>query len=360
MEVTSTTTVIAWDGAGHEQYRVPVPSGLNLAQDSEGRWVAALSRTSAGWEARLLGKAKPAFDGSAENIDRVRLPLTVPFDCGVLNLDTGQTPEQIQEHFQTERRRVEATGDTNFNLDPLDMVRTLVGAYDETVRDLPEGKEERWNSMVGTFATAGIVRLYQAQQAVRERRWDDIAPLLEGAYLEQLRPEELCHLQHLRGVVRFRAGDFAGAVAAWKEGLSLDTEGRCELATLIAMAQSLANKPAAHPFGAALAEAERQRARGNLAKARAALDRPVIWRTPELQSWARLVEAYLAEQPTDPAARFRMSKAMAQYLALRAGRSKPGEQVGDLPLADRWDESRLAELERRAAEWLKLRFSSAV
>ena len=87
---------------------------------------------------------------------------------------------------------------------------------------------------------------------------------------------------------------------------------------------------------------------GDLKAARAALDQPVVWKTVEVQSTARLAELYLQDQA---ASNFHRRHALALYLHAYA----PGEfHYQNLPMRElAWQKTRLEELAERARDRLE-------
>jgi hypothetical protein len=97
-----------------------------------------------------------------------------------------------------------------------------------------------------------------------------------------------------------------------------------------------------------IASADTAFGRGDAAAARRALDCPLVWEAAEVQSSARLAEAYLREEEAGGTCdRFRMGLALLSYCEQFAMRSTYRYREMPVPRAA-WSAERLASLAAKA------------
>jgi hypothetical protein len=138
-------------------------------------------------------------------------------------------------------------------------------------------------------------------------------------------------------------------------------EGGCDLAGWLNLSEALEDGPLpqeseekyplVNRLVSAILLAEEALVRGDLVAASRAIDRPIVWRTFELQSLARLAEVRLKREKTTPTEELRTALALSRLLDVAA--EEDHGYKNDLPLLDRrWDSDRLAALSKRAEAWL--------
>jgi hypothetical protein len=184
----------------------------------------------------------------------------------------------------------------------------------------------------------------------------DVLAALEGIDLRTIDVGHRQHAYHLLGLALLAAGESERAAAVISEGLR-ESEGSCKLRELLDLAVSLPESEAAFADSSAIMQlrmavrsADACLSRGDVEGARAAIDRPVVWRAEEVQSLSRLAEAYLQWEPTDGAWQFRKALALARFL---------DAERSDVPIRKElifpgvmWPATRLADVEKRAQAWL--------
>ncbi len=204
--------------------------------------------------------------------------------------------------------------------------------------------------------------LLLAETAAAEGRWQELLQILEPI---EITPRDVtdCYVQHyyhLLGLARLRAGEIEAAAAAFAEGLEHERYGLCNLRSLSLLTQPMPETPAPADWGphqpvvrqllGAIRVADRALLAGDAAAARAALERPAVWREVEVQSAARLAAAHLETRAATPAERFAKRVGLAFFRD--AMNRQPGMRRELFLPGLTWDAARLAELDDRAATWL--------
>jgi hypothetical protein len=198
-------------------------------------------------------------------------------------------------------------------------------------------------------------------EPIKAGRWDEVRAQLDAVDVASLPAEHREHHHHLLGLARMRTGDAAGARAIWAQGLDVAEPAQrrsCRLDVCLQLVEELDDDAAAGgadegddaretiQLRRAIARATACRARGDVSGALAALRARCVYRARERQSRARLADAWLALPEVEgDEAWFDKALALAQFLDV--------EDLAqfDLPLADAWDEARLAEVASRARAW---------
>ncbi len=110
------------------------------------------------------------------------------------------------------------------------------------------------------------------------------------------------------------------------------------------------HQPVVRQLLGAILTADRALVAGDAAAARAALERPVVWREVEVQSAARLAAAHLETRAVTPAERFAKRVGLAFFRD--AMNRQPGIRRELFLPGLTWEAARLVELDARAAAWL--------
>ncbi|MDI1475584.1 hypothetical protein [Polyangium sp. y55x31] len=187
--------------------------------------------------------------------------------------------------------------------------------------------------------------------------WDQLAGIDPSGFAEEM---DVKHFHHMRGITLMMLGQPEEALAALTLSASYK-EGRCEPDELIALCAPLTDEQrswspvqtATRDYLRIVAAADEALARGDATEARQIVDCPLVWEANELQSMARLSEAYLHEaEGSAPVDRFRMSLALLSFCELFDARSSVTRREMPLPRAT-WDADRLSALALRARVWVE-------
>ncbi|MCP4655416.1 MAG: hypothetical protein GY856_08355, partial [bacterium] len=206
--------------------------------------------------------------------------------------------------------------------------------------------------------------LVMAEIASGSEQWEEVRNRLQAVDPAELDDGRCCHYYHLLGLAFLYLERSAEAMAAFEKGLEYD-EGTCFLHPLVELVRPMSDPPEPEEWGpdqplvrqiaGAIRTADRALSADDPEAALAALDRPPLWRALEVQSAARLAEAWLrvpvaAGSPGVAAERFRKRLGLALFCHLYEN-GPPVYRGLDLPGLG-WESSRLAEIARRAHAWL--------
>lgn len=164
------------------------------------------------------------------------------------------------------------------------------------------------------------------------------------------------HVCHEFALALIHAGESDAAVKVLQTGM-LAGKGRCNLQELLELVEPLPDD--LEDSGASIIRRIRQTARkfdaycvrGDVVGAREAIDVFHIWDAGEVQSLARLAEAYLQFEPRDDAERFRKALALARFV----GEHRVPDDLRNELIVDnaKWPKSKLDEIETQASKWLE-------
>jgi hypothetical protein len=209
--------------------------------------------------------------------------------------------------------------------------------------------------LAARFPDHAEMRLLRASALAVDDRWSDAGEALVGVQAADLDETQAQHLHHLRAMVALREGRFDDLAPHVEAALAL--EGRCNLEPLAELARlqtSAGDDAGSSP--AALGELVRTVgaadvcfARGDAAGAATALDGPVVWAAREVQSLARLAEAYLH---IEPATRLDSLRKLAALGAFLDEHEAPNRERRELPPPGAWDRARIDAIAARAHAWL--------
>ncbi len=204
-----------------------------------------------------------------------------------------------------------------------------------------------------------VVRLFEAEAHLGARRFAEARAAIEAAAhaTAEAEPEEQQHRLHLLAILELQVGDVGAASRAIRDAQSL--EGECALdglAALIAGLEGASASPSDDERSALSTLLQLVRAAdvrlgaGDAKGAVDILEVDIVSFAEELQTRARLAEAWLAINAIDALTRIRKRVALSSFLA---GMAERPEFQRRLPLgAAGWDDTRLDEVARHARAWL--------
>lgn len=357
-------------------YCVAVPARTQLVEDPEGGGAVAIAVHEDGFEVVRLDATPPTFrpEAAAARAGVAYAPkLASQLDCDRPEGARKQVVERLrnENYLQNDATilgriaRAKRKGPTEL-LDLTYALRLagLTAMWQEAVRTVAEAFPDHPEAL-----------MLDARHQIALSRWDlarERAVRVDPAPLE---PSQARHAHHLLAHALLVAGEHAEALEVLRRGERF--EGTCELGFAFALATPL-DDPDAEGGGASgptpsgnggaarewkadeLAVRELMRAvrtadaclgAGDAAGAIRALDTLLVHDLREVQSLARLAEAYLAPQSDGPSDPFDKALALATFCGAHA---ETGPFVRtELPLSQPpWDKARLDELAARAKAWL--------
>lgn len=330
-------------------YRVPLPAGTSLALDPLSRHVVALVLDGERLHAVPLGSEVPQLPACRSQVDRRGVEV---LECRCAN-------------YHAKAHLLEPAGElqgmpTRAAMAWMERQIVEVGADSPGLASVFYALQISNHSAVAEALLRRIAEkvpsdphlaLLEAELYVNHRRWGEVRQRLDGVDLRGLAVERRQHAHHILGLALLEGGEVERAIAAFEEGLKVG-QGTCQLAPLLAL---FGPRPPEGDDADVLRElrAAIDDTDGRLLRdepARAAIDRPIVWNSREVQSLARLAEMELSVEPEDDAGKFRKALALARFLdAHRAVAVARRELI--LPGAS-WSSERLADVEVRAQGWL--------
>jgi hypothetical protein len=332
-------------------YRVGVPWATVLAGDDAGQRAVAVLDDGSEIRVVPLGETWPLPDRRHVLADEIPAT-TLPFFCDDVSSSLraqalalwgsiGAPPmEALRRAIPAERER--RAGDPT-GLAALCVMIEREGGLVEEAGALARWALERHpdDPMLGYLA---------GRDAVRCRDWSAAACFL--AARSSPVPKDIArHRAHLLVLASLGTGTLAGARAIIEAAERF--RGLCRLKSLLPLTLPPeafsdrrrwgAGRPRAWQVVGAVRAADAALARGDLSKALAALDRPAVWNSNDVQSLARLADVCLCSLEPSPAARFRRLEACARYRAARSS-DRPSNLL--LPGAT-WSPEKLDELAER-------------
>jgi len=343
------------------------PENLVLACDESSRQVAAVAFSPFELEARLLDKRPPEFSPSlVDSPPALHTPPFVgPWMCSV---PTGKIKAtsmafmlQLQNADFRETRRMLREMKKNA---PADDVAALVCAVERLLR-LEEAKNLK-RFMREKFPDHYLVRIELADEASQKSDWRVVIDLLQGLPRESLDDGSARHLCHLLGMAYFSIGEVQKALGTWKEGLAYEN-GRCELEPYIDYAEVALQSPKSRKRLKAVSavsrllsifeKVDRHLADKQWEQAIAAVEPIYPLTDADRQILARLAHAYLQVDFTPGEMRWVCKVlALANFLDCFNVAYKKDPVLP--PYIQKWPESRLAEVARRAEHWFTKRVRS--
>ncbi|MEE8523238.1 MAG: hypothetical protein V3T72_04845 [Thermoanaerobaculia bacterium] len=356
------------DGELRELYRVPVPFYTMLICDRRSRRAFALVSGETELAVYALGRRPPEIPLAAlpEADDWVFPELESPFPCWDIPADLPQqanflgTLNRLGSASKTKARRWIEEYVAGTDGDPYHLA--YIGRSMRQTDFVPQVRESlirRWaESHPGHTGFAILL----AEAEAGEGRWQQVVDILRPVEIEPKDISEcyVAHYHHLLGLALLYTGEAEEALAVFEKALEFEEYGICDLDPLVHLARPMAAAPEASEWDVdqpvvrqllgSVKTADRALERGDPEAALEVLERPLIWRTVEVQSAARLAAAHLDAGGGNPVARYRRRLALAFFLD--AFHREAGERREILLPDLSWDRERLLELEMRARDWL--------
>ncbi len=344
-----------------EAYRVPAPARTLLVEDPGGGAALAVTRHEQGFAVTTLGHVPPVFSPNP--------PGERAFQPGAIRLSIWGG---CDEPAGARRGAIVQLGNTVFhepepvlrarinrarNAGPialLDLVAAL--SYSRNVPLMTEAMDEALRA----FPEHPEVKLLDARMQIYEKRWDLIPDRLRGVDPDALEPALARHFHHILGLALLVVGQRAEALDVLLRGEG--HPGNCDLGLGLALAipvddpaaasrEWAPDKLAVRTLMRAVAVGDACLAAGDAAGAVRALDTPLVHELGEVQSLARLAEAYLAIAGGAGLNPFVVAQALATFCGAH-GETEPFTRC-ELPLSfPMWDGPRLDALAERAEAWL--------
>ncbi|HVK64009.1 MAG TPA: hypothetical protein VM694_06030 [Polyangium sp.] len=204
------------------------------------------------------------------------------------------------------------------------------------------------------------VRLSFARSLACAAEWEKALEQLESIDPSQLAEEaDVKHFHHMRGITLLMLDEPEAALIELDRSARYK-EGTCEPEQLLPLCVPLTEERSWAPKQAVMRDylrvitaADEALARGDVDAARRTLDDPLVWEANEVQSMARLAEAYLrADEGTTSVDRFRKAFALLSFCELFDARSTVTRREMPLPRAT-WDAERLSALAAKARAWVE-------
>lgn len=343
------------------RYRVAVPARTQLVEDPARQSVFAIVRDEADVEIIRLTASPPSLRAEPSR-RRAPGPHHLSLVCGAdCDFPTGarhQRVETLAATYYPQRATVIEAGIAR-------AVKEGPGPTLDLMYALKRGQHiSMWlratEAAMAAFPDHPEVRLVSARHQTRTSRWDLTRERLEGVDVTRLSAPHVRHFHHLEGTALLWTGEPAKALGVLREA-ELHA-GTCDLALALALATPLDDPDAgarawtpaqlvARELMRCVAVADARLADGDPLGAIREMDTLLIHDLREVQSLARLAEAYLAVpddgEGIDP---FEKAFALATFSGAHADKTIFSRQ--ELPLWPRWDVARLDALEARAVAWL--------
>ena len=373
-------------GELRELYRVRLPYAADLVQDPECRSAAVLWIDDDGLQVLPLGPEPPAADripgallvAPDDVFPRIDGKIGRPgcprreVDDEILHLVHNVVRSRLPAGFQ-EWRRVPAGADRRFVAEHLDDPEALVRlgyAMVQKMSILPRDPEEgpepldrdlAWlcDNLTEFFPGHSGVALLAALREVRQGRWRPARRWLEAVEPKEVDGGRRSHYWLLWGFVLLHEERAREAYSAFRKASRYKfRSGRLDDLLLLTKPMSdpprpgewSVDQPLIRQLLGAIRTADRARRDGDLAAARAAVDRPVVWAFREIQSFGRLAAAVLESPARTPAERFHKRLVLNRFCWLggpwgyRVRLQLPGVT---------WGKEEVRSVARRARAWLE-------
>lgn len=343
------------------RYRVAVPARTQLVEDPARECVFAIVREEDSVEVIRLGASPPSLHAVPSRL-RAPEPDQLSLSCSA-NCDLPVGARQ---------RRVEEIAAVNYlqssTLIQARIARAVQDGPGPALDLLYAMKRGQNTSMflraieatIAAFPDHPEVRLISARYQTRESRWDLAREQLDGVDLGLLVEPHVRHFHHLLGTALLWTGERAAAFDVLQQG-ELQA-GTCDLGLALALTAPLGDPDAevrawtpaqrvVRELMRAVEAADVRLGAGDPLGAIRVLDTLLIQDMREVQSLARLAEAYLAVPDGETIDPFEKAFALAAFSGAHA--DKTIFSRNELPLFPRWDAERLDALEARAVAWLE-------
>ena len=343
-------------------WQVPVPRSTILLQEPGSMTVAALCSTHQGISVTKLGPHAPRLPQDRTDIETPIPNLDAFTTCGgpsgkvnaralALTKLLHEVPQRDRQDWQN--RYVQKHGADAVAIWALALAFQELGDWKALKRVLERALAQHPRH-------AGLAVL-AADQARNSDGWGRVRELLEDCALDGIDENTAQHWHHLMGLAYLSSGEFERARAVLLDGSRCE-RGSCNLAPFLELVTPLPDplepadwddtKSPLRQLQGAIREADHCLARNDAKGALNAMNRPVVFRTREKQSTARLAEAFLANPPTDDEGGLRMAVTLATFLAQHR---RVDTSLGrDLRVPGiTWSRQHLDELAEHCRDWLR-------
>ncbi len=357
------------DGELRELYRVPVPYHTLLATDRRSRRVLALISGETALDVLPLGRRPPRISlPQVPEPDDWELPdLAGPFACWDYPDDpslagVSRSFDRFRITSAHKGRRILQGVVQDFGDDPNRMVYLFRNLRQQNL--MPRVREPLIREQAAKYPGHTGFALLLAETAADDGRWQQVLDILSPIEIEpgDITDCYVMHYYHLLGLALLYTGDAEAAAAAFEQGLDHKPYGMCNMRPLIELTRPMPetpvpgdwspDQPLVRQLVGAIRTADRALAAGDAGAARAALERPVLWRAVEVQSAARLAVAHLRTGESAVTAGDRFNRRLGLAFFLDAVGRESGDRREILLAGLSWDSERLEELEDRARAWL--------
>ncbi len=344
------------DGKIIVRSRVEINDETILVGDAGARRVAALTLHDEGVDVALLGTEPPdiprrparttvripgALDVSAcDHPSGPRNARALALSASWRNRPHGEVQRQIHELMRADPAEPDDLLDALFALR-----ETATGERFDDAQDLLE-------HLALSFPDNPEVRLLVANRHAVERKWAEAGAALEDVVPGDLDERRAKHVHHLRAIIAFNEGRFADIGQETAAANLL--EGPCSMQSLEDLGLSPLKGGTAGPLAQLLhlvRAADERFAAGDPAGALRLLDVALVWKANELQSLARLSEAYLTLATETFDERLRKLTTLGTLLDCHAQQGMLARNFASLPGA--WSGERLDDTVARARAWLE-------
>jgi hypothetical protein len=344
-----------------EVYAVPLGDRRALAQDENGRRAYLVCVTDPGVDLVELGREPPVLEGS-EKPHLFKLPLDSSLFC--IEPASREAMKIFLEHFKWNRgdivrqRAAELRAAREGDRDALVVLAWALihGSGADVAEEIARSLVERHPG------DKGIEHLLWAALA-GQRKWKDLADVLEAVDATTLDTRTRQHLHHLQAAALLGSGDVAGAHLAVQETFSF--AGSCKTEHLRDWIAAVAEPsgvdadgnvpltlPSRRQLIALIDAADRALSKGDNAQVLALFERMLPWELVEVQSFARLAESHLATPARSGAESLRKAITLEKYLSAMYD-DRVGIRAEVLLPNGTWANDRLEDIEKRARAWLK-------
>lgn len=349
-------------------YRLRLPRYSTLVGTPDGRYAALLVIHQNRAEIVRLGATPPTFD-HAEDLPPFRLPslpgrtvFAKQMDCdeptGAWKTAVDALTGEIRKQDRTRCR--ERIFKTMKKADP-DELFVLDRALQNLAEPQVAGEVSAHMELAFPNYARGI--LSSTRRLASTEAWTDVLTKLQDIDPASLTTPEIQHLHHMRGLALMMLDNPEAAIVEFDLGLACN-EGSCAIEELLALCVPLSDTErtwskegiVSRAWLAQVKDADEALERKDPGAARRAVDVTPVWEAHEVQSLARLTEAYLGEgqlgSAVDP---FRKALALMSFCELFDARKSIHRRDVPLPRAT-WPDEKLKPLYMRAVRWVEETF----
>jgi len=347
-------------GGLRELWRTRAPEGLVLVHSPDGRRVVALWWDRGEYHVRKLGTSLPEFPDGIAAATPSPVEMKSVAGCALAEGEHMAAARQLREELTSMDEKAmfrELLRRKTFD-DADEVFRLALVHHDQGITE--SCRTEARDSIDEHPDHPGIAML-AADSAAATGDWRAVRELLEPFERAELAPDYARHLLHLLGVARAWTDDPDGASEAFE--LASIHPGTCRLAGWRDLFEDDADDGGDEAdsviqiLATAVGAADECLDLDDAVGAIHALDRPEVWSSLELQSFARLADPMIRLDPGDEEQWYATALAAATFVELfesrphRLGRPDVG---GELPFPGHiLDDEKLAALATRCSEWLE-------